>query len=135
VLSELGEALGALDDRRVLKKGAEVFVDLRAELGDVLWYAALESEADGVGLWTADPVRPVYEMTLTDRVDHVAHAIGVAMGDVLGCLPLAMVATSLCRAAGFSAQEVAWFNLEKLRARQSAGTLHDREARVPGGGV
>jgi hypothetical protein len=41
----------------------------------------------------------------------------------------------LCRAAGFSAQEVAWFNLEKLRARQSAGTLHDREARVPGGGV
>jgi NTP pyrophosphatase (non-canonical NTP hydrolase) len=135
VLSELGEALGALDDRRVAKKGAEVFVDLRGELGDVLWYAALESEGDGVGLWTADPVRPVYEMTLTDRVDHVAHAIGVAMGDVLGGLPLAMIATSMCRAAGFSAQEVAWFNLEKLRARREAGTLHDREARGAGGGV
>jgi hypothetical protein len=105
----------------------------------VLWYAALGSDAQAVtgDQWCAAPYNAGQR--------HYADGAHVAAWEILGTIKrvisdagdwytLASIAT-LCDRLGFGLQEVAWFNLEKLRARREAGTLHDREARGAGGGV
>jgi hypothetical protein len=139
MVAEMGELLSLFDLRRVAKKGPPAREAVRAELGDVLWYAALDSDAQAVtdDQWRAAPYNAGQR--------HYADGAHVAAWEILGTIKrvisdvgdwytLASIAT-LCDRLGFGLQEVAFYNLEKLRARQSAGTLHDREARGAGGGV
>jgi len=134
VIAEIGEVLGLFDVRRALKKGPPAREAVRAELGDVLWYAAL-GDCEGrmrwywAGSWNEASDYPADTSGIVHSILREVRALcGV---DRHGPAPIARMAGAL----GFGLQEVAWFNLEKLRARQSAGTLHDREARGAGGGV
>jgi hypothetical protein len=138
MIAEMGELLSLFDLRRVAKKGLPAREAVRAELGDVLWYAALHSRSPGVFEWWADRIPRGCELYAEgDRsaVNYTMEIVGVARAVGGDNELLCGWAGFLCRRLGLSAQEVAFYNLEKLRARQSAGTLHDREARVPGGGV
>jgi len=139
MIAEMGELLSLFDLRRVAKKGPPAREAVRAELGDVLWYAALDSDAQAVtdDQWCAAPYNAGQR--------HYADGAHVAAWEILGTIKrvisdagdwytLASIAT-LCDRLGFGLQEVAFYNLEKLRARREAGTLHDREARGAGGGV
>ena len=138
MVAELGELLGLFDLRRVAKKGPPSREAVRAELGDVLWYAALYSTHpwgfDGWG--DPDPAAgmALHVTDIASAVDCVVVILGV-MRVVSGDEPfLYDRAGALCQRLGFSPQEVAFYNLEKLRARREAGTLHDREARGGAGG-
>lgn len=138
MIAEMGELLALFDLRRVEKKGPPAREAVRAELGDVLWYAALHNRFPTTFEWWADPVARGCELYAEgDRsvVHYTMEIVGVARAVGGDNEVLYGWAGFLCRRLGFSAQEVAWFNLEKLRARQTAGTLHDREARGAGGGV
>ncbi len=137
MIAELGELLSLFDLRRVAKKGPPAREAVRAELGDVLWYSALYSRESGEFEWWADSIPRGCELYAEgDRsaVNYTREIVGVARAISGNNELLHGWAGFLCRRLGFSAQEVAWFNLEKLRARQSAGTLHDREARGGAGG-
>ena len=130
-LAEMGELLALFDLRRVDRKGEPARETVRAELGDVLWYSALGLEVRISAGWWQDT---------RDRrwldCEQSSWALIQAIGDVAYYGSALGPAVDLCWGFGFSAQEVAFYNLEKLRARQSAGTLHDREARgAAGGGV
>jgi hypothetical protein len=134
VIAEIGEVLGLFDVRRALKKGPPLREAVRAELGDVLWYTALgDVEGRMRWYWTGSwHEASDYPADTSGIVHSIMREVRALCGDERhGCAPIARLAGAL----GFGLQEVAWFNLEKLRARQSAGTLHDREARGAGGGV
>jgi NTP pyrophosphatase (non-canonical NTP hydrolase) len=137
MVAEMGELLSLFDLRRVAKKGPPSRETVRAELGDVLWYAALYSREPGeFERWSEQGGYPAPAFDAVRLAAHHAGGILVVMHALLdggGSAP--GLAHLLCWRFGVVAQEVAFYNLEKLRARQSAGTLHDREARGAGGGV
>jgi len=140
MIAEIGEVLSLFDLRRVAKKGPPTREAVRAELGDVLWYAALGDFEGRMRWYWAGSCNEASDCPAdTSGIVHSINIVHSIMREVRalcgeerhGCAPIARLAGAL----GFGLQEVAWFNLEKLRARQSAGTLHDREARGAGGGV
>jgi hypothetical protein len=133
VIAEIGEVLGLFDVRRALKKGPPAREAVRAELGDVLWYAVLgDVEGRMRWYWRGSWHEACTYPTDTSGIVHgIMREVRALCGDERhGCAPIARLAGAL----GFGLQEVAFYNLEKLRARQSAGTLHDREARVGASG-
>jgi hypothetical protein len=134
MIAELGELLSLFDVRRALKKGPPEREAVRAELGDVLWYAVLgDVEGRMRWYWTGSWHEAWdYPADTSGIVHGIMREVRALCGDERhGCATIARLAGAL----GFGLQEVAWFNLEKLRARREAGTLHDREARGAGGGV
>jgi len=139
MIAEMGELLALFDLRRVAKKGLPSREAVRAELGDVLWYAALYSYTPGAfERWDRQGSYPAPIVGDVRMAAHHTGGILSIMQSVLngGNSALTGMAHLLCWRFGIVAQEVAFYNLEKLRARQSAGTLHDREARgAAGGGV
>jgi hypothetical protein len=137
MIAEMGELLALFDLRRVAKKGPPAREAVRAELGDVLWYAALHNrEPGGFERWSEQGGYPAPAFDTVQMAAHHAFGILAVMRALLeGEISAPGLAHLLCWRCGIVAQEVAFYNLEKLRARQSAGTLHDREARGAGGGV
>ncbi len=138
MIAEMGELLALFDLRRVAKKGLPSREAVRAELGDVLWYAALYSYTPGAfERWAKQGGYPAPIVGDVRMAAHHASGVLAIMQSVLsgGNSALTGMAHLLCWRFGIVAQEVAFYNLEKLRARQTAGTLHDREARAAGGGV
>lgn len=128
-LAEMGELLALFDLRRVDRKGEPARETVRAELGDVLWYSALGLEVRLLaGVWQDKHDRRWLDC------EQSSWALIRAIRDVAYYENALGPAVDLCWGFGFSAQEVAFYNLEKLRARQRAGTLHDREARGGAGG-
>jgi hypothetical protein len=120
VIAEIGEVLGLFDVRRALKKGPPAREDVRAELGDVLWYTVL-GDVDGRMRWywaSSWHEACVYPADTSGIVHGIMREVRALCGDERhGCAPIARLAGAL----GFGLQEVAWFNLEKLRARQPSG--------------
>jgi hypothetical protein len=138
MIAELGELLALFDLRRVAKKGPPSREAVRAELGDVLWYAALDSDARAVtdDQWCAAPYNAGqrhYADGAHVAAQEILEAVKRVISDAGDWYTLASIA-ALCGRLGFGPREVAWSNLEKLRARREAGTLHDREARGSAGG-
>ena len=132
VISEVGELLALFDGRRVKRKGPPSREAILSELGDVLWYEVWRAgwDAREAGHWhdsplmdvSADPasarfvVRTVF---MSPRMDSEAQSS----------------TRKMLMSFGFTIEQIAEANVEKLSARRAAGTLHDREGRgaVDGG--
>jgi hypothetical protein len=124
MLSALGEVLGLFDDRRVEEKGLPSRDVLLAVLGDVLRYSALDWDAEIGGdtdNWPCRAVKPMLLRTDMNGAEEYVGYITTVIGNVCDGDTLHNGAIFLCFEAGFSTQEVAFYNLERLRAEVHRG--------------
>ena len=109
LIEEVGEVASLF--AKSMRDGHEVDRDrLKKELGDVMWAATMLDE-QSPSMWRqVSPARSV--------------AIRRVMFECIGSDLPSWIAQYLCLACGFSPEEVALANVEKLRDRQARGVLH-----------